>query len=204
MNFHSRERWSPERVSTLTKLVTDGLSASQIATELGGVTRNAVIGKAIRLGLRLGNGTRRLLTSEQRIARKNEMRRKRRAAETGRPVSERRSHSRRTPAQRLADAYAFEDAVAETLPREQTAEQKALNVPLLKLTDQTCRYPIGDPQSPDFTFCGAAPNGIGPFCHHHHRLCYRRPNEVVAAGRALPVATANLASPSPLAGEGAT
>ena len=43
--------WTDERVETLKKLWADGLSASQIAAELGGITRNAVIGKVHRLGL---------------------------------------------------------------------------------------------------------------------------------------------------------
>src|SRR5437660_1693468 len=43
--------WTDERVETLKKLWTEGLSASQIAAELGGITRNAVIGKVHRLGL---------------------------------------------------------------------------------------------------------------------------------------------------------
>jgi len=43
--------WTDDRVATLTKLWADGLSASQIAKQLGGVTRNAVIGKVHRLGL---------------------------------------------------------------------------------------------------------------------------------------------------------
>ena len=43
--------WTDERVELLKKLWSDGLSASQIAGELGGITRNAVIGKVHRLGL---------------------------------------------------------------------------------------------------------------------------------------------------------
>src|SRR5205085_4411379 len=43
--------WTDERIETLKKLWSEGLSASQIAAELGGVTRNAVIGKVHRLGL---------------------------------------------------------------------------------------------------------------------------------------------------------
>src|SRR4029453_6321983 len=43
--------WTDERVELLKKLWADGLSASQIASRLGGVTRNAVIGKVHRLGL---------------------------------------------------------------------------------------------------------------------------------------------------------
>src|SRR2546423_15376928 len=43
--------WTDERVELLKKLWADGLSASRIAVELGGITRNAVIGKVHRLGL---------------------------------------------------------------------------------------------------------------------------------------------------------
>lgn len=47
-------QWTPERVETLTRLWAEGLSARQIAVKLGGVTRNAVIGKAHRLNLQRG------------------------------------------------------------------------------------------------------------------------------------------------------
>jgi len=44
--------WTDERIETLTKMWEGGATASQIADELGGVSRNAVIGKAHRLGLK--------------------------------------------------------------------------------------------------------------------------------------------------------
>ncbi|MGB3795854.1 MAG: GcrA family cell cycle regulator [Alteraurantiacibacter sp.] len=44
--------WTEERIGTLTKMWEGGSTASEIATELGGVSRNAVIGKAHRLGLK--------------------------------------------------------------------------------------------------------------------------------------------------------
>lgn len=44
--------WTEERIATLTKMWEGGATASQIAEELGGVSRNAVIGKAHRLGLK--------------------------------------------------------------------------------------------------------------------------------------------------------
>ena len=47
--------WTPERVDSLVRLWSDGLSARQIADKLGGVTRNAVIGKAHRLNLQRGS-----------------------------------------------------------------------------------------------------------------------------------------------------
>ena len=47
----TQANWSEDRVEQLKNLWTEGLSASQIARALGGVTRNAVIGKVHRLGL---------------------------------------------------------------------------------------------------------------------------------------------------------
>ena len=47
----TQTNWSDDRVEQLKTLWTEGLSASQIARALGGVTRNAVIGKVHRLGL---------------------------------------------------------------------------------------------------------------------------------------------------------
>ena len=44
--------WTDERIEKLTKMWEGGSTASQIADELGGVSRNAVIGKAHRLGLK--------------------------------------------------------------------------------------------------------------------------------------------------------
>lgn len=48
-------QWTSDRVDSLTRLWAEGLSARQIADKLGGVTRNAVIGKAHRLNLKRGS-----------------------------------------------------------------------------------------------------------------------------------------------------
>lgn len=51
MEHHHGTTWTPERVEDLTKLWAEGWSASHIANRIGGVTRNAVIGKVCRLNL---------------------------------------------------------------------------------------------------------------------------------------------------------
>jgi GcrA cell cycle regulator len=51
-NDGNRMSWTEERIAILTKMWEGGSTASQIAEELGGVSRNAVIGKAHRLGLK--------------------------------------------------------------------------------------------------------------------------------------------------------
>jgi len=50
--YTSGMSWTDERIEKLTKMWEGGATASQIADELGGVSRNAVIGKAHRLGLK--------------------------------------------------------------------------------------------------------------------------------------------------------
>lgn len=58
--------WTPDREGLLKILWTQGLSASQIAKRLGGVSRNAVIGKRVRMGLPERNNSTSKLTKAQR------------------------------------------------------------------------------------------------------------------------------------------
>lgn len=149
--------WTDDRVDLLRKLWTDGLSASQIAAELGGVTRNAVIGKVHRLGLSgraKGNGAT--------------------TARTRKPASPKAAGFTRTtknaggakPAG--AQAAAPRPAPVVDVPKP---EPKMLN--LLQLTDSTCKFPIGDPQEDTFGFCGAKPRDGDPYCEYHCRLAYQ-------------------------------
>ncbi len=148
--------WTDERVELLKKLWADGLSASQIAGELGGITRNAVIGKVHRLGL---SGRAKSPSSGAPRARKP------------------RSHMLRVarPSMRgntaLALAYDTEpelepEVIDEVIPMEQRRT-------LLQLNEDTCRWPVGDPSSADFFFCGGKPVTSLPYCAHHCRVAYQ-------------------------------
>ncbi len=152
--------WTDERVELLKKLWADGLSASQIAAELGGITRNAVIGKVHRLGL---SGRAKSPSSSAPRARKP------------------RSHILRVarPQMRgnnaLALAYEMEpepeiEAYDNVIPMGQRRT-------LLELTEDTCRWPIGDPSNPEFYFCGGKPIPSLPYCSHHSRIAYQPVNE---------------------------
>ncbi len=155
--------WTPERVNQLTKLWAAGNSAAQIAGEMGNVTRNAVIGKIHRLGLggRMKvNGT--LAPKRERSARA----RVRRAAHSGRRVSK--------VAAVLAEIPESQPAEATSPP---TASFACRGVSLLELTDETCRWPIGDPGQPGFVFCGNRPLTVSPYCAHHARMAYASPGE---------------------------
>jgi GcrA cell cycle regulator len=153
--------WTDERVETLKKLWTDGLSASRIAAELGGITRNAVIGKVHRLGL---SG-----------------RAKSPSAAAPRPRKPRaQSHMMRVsrPSIRgntaLAHAYEIE---AEPEPElSDNVIPLGQRRSLLELNEDTCRWPIGDPGNPDFFFCGGRTVTGLPYCSHHARVAYQPPN----------------------------
>ncbi len=150
--------WTDERVELLKKLWSDGLSASQIAAELGGITRNAVIGKVHRLGL-----SGRAKSPSAGVARPRKMRspmlRIGRGAIRGNTA--------------LAHAYEIEaEAEPELLDNVIPIGQRRT---LLELNEQTCRWPVGDPGSGDFFFCGGNTIEGLPYCAYHSRIAYQPP-----------------------------
>lgn len=162
--------WTAERVELLKKLWNDGLSASQIAGELGGVTRNAVIGKVHRLGL---SGR------AKAPAPANKPRRNRPSAPAASPGSSRPSSS----APQTIGATALKMAPAPVAEPEPEAEPIAELVPIseratiLTLTERTCKWPIGDPSSEDFYFCGRQSDAGVPYCAHHCKIAYQPVND---------------------------
>jgi GcrA cell cycle regulator len=155
--------WTDERVELLKKLWADGLSASQIAGELGGITRNAVIGKVHRLGL-----SGRAKAPSSSVPRQ----RKPRAPSAFRPA---RPVSRGNTA--LAHhALAFLDAEPEAEPEPEFLDNIipiGQRCSILQLTDATCHWPIGDPSSPEFFFCGGKTTSSLPYCAYHCRMAYQ-------------------------------
>jgi len=149
--------WTEERVALLTKLWADGLSASQIAAELGGITRNAVIGKVHRLGL---SG-----------------RAKSPSSSVPRPRKPRAPGMMRVPRAHIRGntALAYDYAV-EPEPEliEIPVEQRKT---LLQLTEATCHWPVGDPGSQDFFFCGGEAIENSPYCSYHSRVAYQPASE---------------------------
>lgn len=163
--------WNEERVELLKKLWAEGLSASQIAGRLGGVTRNAVIGKVHRLGLS-GRAT----TSRMKI-----MRPRNRPVASGaanalqkRPVPNGKSRFPQSgnPTVRALyhpEAEPFIPAVEELdIPM---AERKTIQT----LSECSCRWPIGDPQLAEFHFCGKNKVPGLPYCEFHARRAFQPP-----------------------------
>ena len=150
--------WTDERVELLKKLWSDGLSASQIAGELGGITRNAVIGKVHRLGL-----SGRAKSSSSSAARP------RKARAPGHMMRVSRSSMRGNTA--LAHAYEHDtDLEPELIDNIIPIGQRRT---ILELTEETCRWPIGDPGSAEFFFCGGSTVTTLPYCSYHSRVAYQ-------------------------------
>jgi GcrA cell cycle regulator len=153
--------WTDERVELLKKLWGDGLSASQIAGELGGITRNAVIGKVHRLGL---SG-----------------RAKSASAGTARPRKPRAPAQFRATRTVTRGNTALASHALSYIELEQEPEPELVDniVPIgqrcsiLQLTEATCHWPIGDPGSPEFYFCGGKTATGQPYCTFHCRMAYQ-------------------------------
>ena len=146
--------WTDERVESLKKLWHDGLSASQIAKQLGGVTRNAVIGKVHRLGL------------SGRAAPSKPARPTFKAPRPARPAAAAPAAPRRmveTPAPVAAAPAAAPVRYIDEAPGTAT---------VLTLGAHMYKWPIGDPSSDSFTFCGRRQDD-GPYCIEHARIAYQ-------------------------------
>lgn len=141
--------WTDERVEMLKKLWLDGLSASQIAKQLGGVTRNAVIGKVHRLGL------------SGRAAPSQPTRPAFKAPRAPRPAP--------APAPRRVEAHTPAPQPAQ--PVYYVEEPGSATV--LTLGAHMCKWPIGDPASDGFSFCGRRTDAEGPYCAQHSRVAYQ-------------------------------
>jgi GcrA cell cycle regulator len=145
--------WTDERVETLKTLWLDGLSASQIAKQLGGVTRNAVIGKVHRLGLS-GRAT----PSQPMPA----------AFKPNRPA---RTVSA-TPSAPRRPAPAPQDSRPRLEARLPERFEQPGGATVLTLGRHMCKWPIGDPSTAEFTFCGRRAADERPYCAEHAKLAY--------------------------------
>ncbi len=194
--------WTDERVELLKKMWGEGQSASQIAKELGGVTRNAVIGKVHRLGL--SNRAASASSSAASPAAKSEA--KPAAAEKpaapaaaaapkaepkakpsprtepARPPSpEPTAEARSIPARRqiipagqpLPPQPSANEISPEALAKVNEVEKKARKISLMELTERTCKWPVGDPATEDFWFCGLPVQAGKPYCEAHVGVAFQ-------------------------------
>ncbi|MEL7303003.1 MAG: GcrA family cell cycle regulator [Pseudomonadota bacterium] len=163
--------WTDDRVDTLKKLWAEGLSASQIAARLGGVSRNAVIGKVHRLGLS-GRAT----TSRSKPSRPRS-----RIGTIRRPPKPRFQNG--NPA--LRALYQIEGD-GYTAPPEDLDIAIEDRVKLIDLEECSCRWPIGDPQTAEFGFCNRKKAPGLNYCEVHARRAFQPPQSRKRSGTGQP------------------
>jgi GcrA cell cycle regulator len=165
--------WSDERVELLKRLWGEGLSASQIAGQLGGITRNAVIGKVHRLGL--AGRAKAAAPAAQGAA--PPVAAPAPAAPVKPKVERGPEPAPAAPAPSAPVTMAprtFAPFVAPPTPPAHIPEPaEAERVTIMDLREFMCRWPLGDPTSAEFRFCGArAITGL-PYCNHHAQIAYQ-------------------------------
>ena len=185
--------WSDERVAVLKKMWLDGNSASEIAKELGNITRNAVIGKVHRLGLSNRDTASSKPGSSQAKAAKSVKRGRppKASSETkkrGRPqktietidFSEKTNEKDRSVTSSANSKLSAEnklevvsDLSEETLKNLIKVESKSKKISLMELTERTCKWPIGDPATDNFWFCGYESEPGKPYCKTHISIAFQ-------------------------------
>lgn len=169
--------WTDERIKQLRQLWSEGQSASKIAEKLGGVTRNAVIGKIHRLGL-----SNRSENSEKKIITKKR----------GRPAKvkntdnfqEQLDNSKNKDFSKI-NSDKFDELHVDDLEDNKTIlldttlaniaelEKNAKKLNLMELTERTCKWPIGDPATENFWFCGHPSEQGKPYCSTHVSIAFQ-------------------------------
>jgi GcrA cell cycle regulator len=191
--------WTDERIERLTKMWEGGATASQIADELGGVSRNAVIGKAHRLGLKARPSP--VKPNEKDSAAPAPAPKAPRSETAPRAVAAPRPAPPAAPIPRHAPVPVPEGTppvrIVSVGPggflRQGPGDQQAPIPPapprrlvpakpsaeiaaktgLLDLNDRICRWPMGHPGEPDFHFCGDKVNPGFPYCVEHCGRAYQ-------------------------------
>ena len=160
--------WTDERVELLRKLWAEGLSASQIAAQLGSVSRNAVIGKVHRLKLS-GRGRATAAPARQK---------KTSSGATKAAPRPTRTVTATVGATALKAQFEVEAVARPHLrPVEDVVIPMSRHLALTELTEHTCKWPNGDPLSEEFSFCGNDTGESGPYCGYHSRIAYQPPAE---------------------------
>jgi len=191
--------WTEERIERLKKMWHDGATASQIADELGGVSRNAVIGKAHRLGLEQRPSP--VKPGEEKEAKKPATaaapapKAAPKADATPEPETPAPAppHSNFRQRQLTPQELQYRSIGPGGFIRQGPGEQQAPIPPapprrlvpakpspevadktgLLDLNDRICKWPMGHPGEPDFHFCGEQSNPGFPYCVQHCGVAYQ-------------------------------
>lgn len=174
-----------ERDRLLADFCARGLSAAQIAGKFFDASRSAVIGRAYRLKLHLnGSAERKGKTGRpKKDAAPKAKAAKPKAKKQSPRVTEAASwRAANNPHHADIKARAEQRAASPGLPAHLVAGEArrpievvapiSRNLKLVELTERTCKWPVGDPATDDFGFCGNDAPGTGAYCRYHSRLAY--------------------------------
>lgn len=150
--------WTDEAVEELKRMWDRGMTTGQIAKALN-VTKNSIIGKVHRLCLTARPSPIKKVPAKKAPAAKKE---------NSKPVKE----SRKTSVTSLTKKE-------EKNTTEPVSFVEETNIPLVKLDNHTCRWPLGDPRDDDFCFCGKKVKTGQTYCEEHSAVAY------VKAGRKI-------------------
>lgn len=184
--------WTDERVEMLKKLWAEGLSASQIAAKLGGVSRNAVIGKVHRL--KLSGRAKSTKSSAPRVRRtpnsSGSPRTTSSSASSGSGSSSGSSVGSYNMPQRTPPSVTHsvgatalkqdQEIVAYKAPHRDADDVVApmpLKLKLVDINENTCKWPFGDPLQGEFYFCGHGNEESSPYCKYHSKLAFQQPQD---------------------------
>ena len=152
--------WTDERVERLSKLWMEGRSASHIAADLGeGVSRNAVIGKIHRLGLSNRATPPAAAVDAERLRLKIAVKPPASVADGAEPAS--------------AQSEARSSAGMAALAQRDVVIPFSTRVTIMDLRETMCRWPIGDPTSSEFRFCGCRTSPNIPYCPTHASVAFQ-------------------------------
>ncbi len=155
--------WTEEQIETLRRLWTEGLSTAEIGRRMG-ISKNAVVGKAHRLHL---------------PARPSPIRRR---GDDSTPAPRQAQRSTRPTVPRASPLFSAVAARPAPLQAQAAAQSQRAPAPVvpmpraepLRTGNATCCWPIGEPGTPNFRFCGA-PALVGkPYCAEHAAIAYVR------------------------------
>jgi GcrA cell cycle regulator len=171
-----QDLWTYERIELLEKLWAEGATANAIAAQLGGLSRSAVLGKIFRLRLGISAAA---------------------PAKKGQSAHASLTDARSQPVPEGSDALPLHPALPGSLARRRRSKRddqsesahgavSARRKSVLELTNNTCRWPRGNPGTARFFFCGAPDANLErgmPYCPSHMRLAYSAPHSIAETAK---------------------
>ena len=153
--------WTDEAVEELKKMWDKGMTTGQIAKVLG-VTKNSIIGKVHRLCLTARPSPIKKSTNSEK--------------EDTKPAKTEKNTTKKakTTAPKAEKVKEVVIEKKEEVTKVETPTIEELNIPLVKLDNHTCRWPLGDPRDEDFCFCGKKIKTGQTYCEEHSAVAYVR------------------------------